>query len=235
LPRTIYRSLDEKFLNIVKDSKTVDKISEVIKANQANLTPENVDSAMVSQTTKQVVHKTLTPDNCNIMQVVLDFVDELQKSILQVRMNLSREYEIRKLEWAKSKEGQQQDIDNLNKTLTEQGQNTVDALGRMSDEDEKWKLERLNQMESMLNVLDQIDGLGVNTSARLNSFNKAVLQDSSLQEMAKETKKIDLKKLVSEIQGSTPVPQRQSPNSPDHAKQGGFGGGYSSDWAKEQT
>ena len=162
-------------------------------------------------------------------------MDELQKSILQVRLNLSREYERRKIEWAKSKEGQQQDIDNLNKTLTEQGQDTVDALGRMSDEDEKWKLERLNQMESMLNVLDQIDGLGVNTSARLNSFNKAVLQDSSLQEMAKEAKKIDLKKLVSEIQGSAPVPQNQSPNSPDYAKQGGFDGGYSSDWAKEQA
>ena len=169
------------------------------------------------------------------MQVVLDFMDELQTSILQVRLNLSREYEKRKIEWAKSKEGQQQDIDSLNKTLTEQGQGTVDALGRMSDEDEKWKLERLNQMESMLKVLDGIDDSDRNISSELNSFNKAVLQDRSLQEMAKETKKIDLQKLVSEIQGSTPVPQRQSPNSPDNAKQGGFDGGYSPDWTKEQA
>lgn len=141
------------------------------------------------------------------MQVVLDFVDELQTAILQVRLNLSREYEKRKLEWAKSREGQQQDIDNLNKTLTEQGQNTVDALGRISDEDGKWKLERLNQMESMLKVLDQIDGSDKTISSQLDSFNKAVLQDKSL--------KIDLQKLVSEIQGSTPVPQKQSPNSPE--------------------
>ena len=164
-------------------------------------------------------------------------MDELQTSILQVRLNLSREYERRKIEWAKSKEGQQQDIDNLNKTLTEQGQGTVDALGKMSDEDEKWKLDRLNQMESMLKVLDGIDGSNRNASSELNSFNKAVLQDrSSLQEMAKEkAKKIDLQKLVSEIQGSAPVPQNQSPNSPDYAKQGGFDGGYSSDWAKEQA
>ena len=98
--------------------------------------------------------------------------------------------------------------------MTEQGQDTVDALGRMSDEDEKWKLERLNQIESMLNVLDQIDDSSTSTSYKLNSFNKTVLQDRSLQEMAKETKKIDLQKLVSEIQGSTPVPQNQSPNSP---------------------
>lgn len=84
----------------------------------------------------------------------------------------------------------------------------------MSDEDEKWKLERLNQIESMLNVLDQIDDSSTSTSYKLNSFNKTVLQDRSLQEMAKETKKIDLQKLVSEIQGSTPVPQNQSPNSP---------------------
>ena len=84
----------------------------------------------------------------------------------------------------------------------------------MSDEDEKWKLERLNQIESMLNVLDHIDDSSTSTSYKLNSFNKTVLQDRSLQEMAKETKKIDLQKLVSEIQGSTPVPQNQSPNSP---------------------
>ena len=173
-----------------------------------------MDSALVSQTTKQVVLKTLTPDNCNIMQVVLDFMDELQTSILQVRLNLSREYERRKLEWAKSKEGQQQDIDNLNKTLTEQGQGTVDALGRMSDENEKWKLERLNQIESMLKVLDRIDGSDKSAGSEIDSFNKTVLQDKSL--------KIDLQKLVSEVQGSTPDTQKQFINSPGYANQGRF-------------
>lgn len=206
MPRTIYRSLDEKFLNIVKDSKTVDKISEVIKANQANLTPENVDSAMVSQTTKQVVLKTLTPDNCDIMQVVLDFMDELQTAILQVRLNLSREYERRKLEWAKSKEGQQQDIDNLNKTLTEQGQGTVDALGNLADEDEQWKLERLSQIESMLKTLDLSGDVEQGISSSIDQLNKAIQQGQKVKlQDNKPPKQIDLRKLVSEIEGSNQI------------------------------
>jgi hypothetical protein len=39
------------------------------------------------------------------MSVILDFTDELQTAILQVKLNLSREYERRKLEHAKSIEG----------------------------------------------------------------------------------------------------------------------------------
>ena len=161
---------------------------------------------MVSQTTKQVVLKTLTPDNCNIMQVVLDFVDELQKSILQVRMNLSREYEIRKLEWAKSKEGQQQDIDNLNKTLTEQGQGTVDALGNLADEDEQWKLERLSQIESMLKTLDLSGDVEQGISSSIDQLNKAIQQGQKVKlQDNKPPKQIDLRKLVGEIEGRNQI------------------------------
>ena len=159
-----------------------------------------MDSALVSQTTKQVVLKTLTPDNCDIMQVVLDFMDELQTAILQVRLNLSREYERRKIEWAKSKEGQQQDIDNLNKVLTEQGQGTVDALGRMSDEDEQWKLERLNQIESMLNTLDLSGDGEKSISSSIDQLNKAIQQGQKVK-LQDNTKRIDLRKLVGEING----------------------------------
>lgn len=57
---------------------------------------------MVSQTTKKVVKKTLDPNNLDPMSVVLDFTDELQTAILQVKLNLSRDYEKRKLLHAKS-------------------------------------------------------------------------------------------------------------------------------------
>lgn len=162
---------------------------------------------MVSQTTKQVVLKTLTPDNCDIMQVVLDFMDELQTAILQVRLNLSREYERRKLEWAKSKEGQQQDIDNLNKTLTEQGQGTVDVLGKLADEDEKWKLERLSQIESMLKTLDLSGDGEKNISSSIDQLNKAIQQGQKvkLQVNNKPPKQIDLRRLVGEIKGRNQI------------------------------
>lgn len=50
---------------------------EVLKEKQKSISPENVDQAMVSETTKKVVTKTLDPNDCDIMSVVVDFVDEL--------------------------------------------------------------------------------------------------------------------------------------------------------------
>ena len=102
LLRNVCDQLNDDFLKIVQDSDAVDKIIEQIKSKQNSLTPETVDDAMVSQTTKKVVKKTLDPNNLDPMSVVLDFTDELQTAILQVKLNLSRDYEKRKLLHAKS-------------------------------------------------------------------------------------------------------------------------------------
>jgi hypothetical protein len=48
------------------------------------------------------------------MSLVLDFTDELQTAILQVKLNLSRKYERQKLAHAKAFQGQQDDLDRLN-------------------------------------------------------------------------------------------------------------------------
>ena len=120
LLRTVYRSLNDYFLEIVQDTKAVDKLVEIIKSKQEGIEPEKVDEALVSETTKKVVTKTLDPDTCDPMQVVLDFIDELQTSILQVRLNLSREYEHRKMEYAKSLAGQQEDLDKLKDESSQQ-------------------------------------------------------------------------------------------------------------------
>lgn len=110
--RTVYRSLNEDFLKIVQDTSAVDKLIEAIKEKQGQV-EENPETIYASNTTKEVASGKFDPDNCNLMQVVLDFVDELQTAILQVRLNLNREYEYKKLQMAKSFEGQQEDIDNL--------------------------------------------------------------------------------------------------------------------------
>ena len=68
---------------------------------------------MASTTTKQVATNTFNPNDCDIVSVVLDFVDEIQTAILQVKLNLTREYERRKLEYARSKAGQLEDIQKL--------------------------------------------------------------------------------------------------------------------------
>ena len=106
LLRTVYRSLSDDFLRIVQDTDAVDKIAEVIKGKQESIKPDEVDKAMVSETTKKVITKTLDPNDYDPMSVVLDFTDELQTAILQVKLNLTREYEQQKLLRAKSYEGQ---------------------------------------------------------------------------------------------------------------------------------
>lgn len=80
--RTVYRSLSDDFLKIVQDTDAVDKIAEVIKEKQESIEPEKVESAMVSETTKKVITKTLDPENYDPMSVILDFTDELQNAIL---------------------------------------------------------------------------------------------------------------------------------------------------------
>ena len=77
LLRTVYRSLSDDFLKIVQDTDAVDKIVEVMKDKQENISPEEVETAMVSETTKKVITKTLDPEDYDPMSVVLDFTDEL--------------------------------------------------------------------------------------------------------------------------------------------------------------
>ena len=129
LLRTVYRSLDEDFLEIVQDTDAVNKLVEVIKSKQEGIEPDKVDDAMVSETTKKVVTKTLNPETCDPMQVVLDFLDELQTSILQVKLNLSREYERRRLEYAKSLAGKEEDLERLREESQQQTTEISNVLG----------------------------------------------------------------------------------------------------------
>ena len=55
----------------------MEKIAEVLKDKQARINPDEADKALVSETTKKVVTKTLDPNTCDPMSVVLDFTDEL--------------------------------------------------------------------------------------------------------------------------------------------------------------
>lgn len=84
-------------MKIVQDSEAVDKIADAIKKKQESA-EKDPGSAMVSTTTKKVATGTLNLDEYDISQVVLDFVDELQTSILQIRLNLNREYEYKKFQ-----------------------------------------------------------------------------------------------------------------------------------------
>ena len=127
--RTVYRSLDEDFLEIVQDTDAVNKLVEVIKSKQKGIEPDKVDDVMVSETTKKVVTKTLNPETCDPMQVVLDFLDELQTSILQVKLNLSREYERRRLEYAKSLTGKEEDLERLREESQQQTTEISNVLG----------------------------------------------------------------------------------------------------------
>ena len=158
LLRTVYRSLNEDFLEIVQDSQAVDKLIEVIKSKQEGIEPENVSEAMVSETTKKVVTKTLDPDTCDPMQVVLDFIDELQTSILQVKLNLSREYERRRLEYAKSLAGQQEDLDKLKVESEEQTQQISDTLEQVATDESEWKDAHLRELSKLMEKFDQATG-----------------------------------------------------------------------------
>ena len=131
LLRTVYRSLNDDFLKIIQDTDATDKIVELLKQKQESIAPDDVDKAMVSETTKKVITKTLDPNDLDPMSVILDFVDELQTAILQVKLNLTREYERQKLAYAKSKAGQTEDLDRLNSEFMRQSDDIMGTLRGM--------------------------------------------------------------------------------------------------------
>ena len=196
LLRTVYRSLNDDFLEIVQDTDAVDKLIEVIKSKQEGIEPDKVDEALVSETTKKVVTKTLDPETCDPMQVVLDFIDELQTSILQVKLNLSREYERRRLEYAKSLAGQQEDLDKLKAESSQQTTEISETLGQVAEDETKWKDEHLNELSKLMEKFDQATG-----NASKNILAQTLMEDKNLSEAAKEQKKINWDKLVSRING----------------------------------
>ena len=200
LLRTVYRSLSDDFLEIVQDTDAVDKLIEVIKSKQEGIEPDKVDEALVSETTKKVVTKTLDPETCDPMQVIIDFVDELQTSILQVKLNLSREYERRKMEYAKSLEGQQEDLDKLKDESTQQTTEISETLSKVGEDETKWKDEHLNELSKLMEKFDQATG-----KASDNILAQTLRDDKTLNEIAKEHKKVDWDKLVAGIKGQQKV------------------------------
>lgn len=132
----------------------MDKIVDLIKENQKNAAQ---GSPMVSQTTKNVVLNKLNPQDCNPQEVILDFMDELQSDILKVKINLSREYERQKMAWAKSAEGQKQDLDRLNQEFKEQNQEMLDTLGQLSNQDAQWSSEQMSAMDKLMSTLSKFD------------------------------------------------------------------------------
>ena len=138
------------------------------------------------------------------MSVVLDFTDELQTAILQVKLNLSREYERQKLAHAKSFQGQQDDLDRLNEGFQEQDQLMADILSEMQESGTEWKDDQLKELEELLKVFDGLDANGVGEkltglegSVQANENFKRILAGKKFAPLYNPTKIVDGMKGVS--------------------------------------
>lgn len=98
LLRQVYRSLNDDFLKIIQNSKATDKIVELIKnkQDQVRSSDEAKNSPNVSQTTKNVVQNELTPVEFDPLQVITDFVNELQTYVLQIKRDVARQIDRRR-------------------------------------------------------------------------------------------------------------------------------------------
>ena len=97
LLRQVYRSLNDDFLKIIQNSKATDKIVELIKSKQDEVrsSDEAKNSPNVTQTTKNVVQNELTPVEFDPLQVITDFVNELQTYVLQIKRDVARQIDRR--------------------------------------------------------------------------------------------------------------------------------------------
>ena len=157
----ICKSINQDFLNIVKDSDCVDKLVTALKKKQEQV-GKNPEKTPASATTKKVATGDLDFSDVDINSVVLDFVDELQTAILQVRLNLNREYEWKKLQQQKSIEGQQEDIDKSTEGLVEQNDENSDNLETLTEEQEEWKEESLEKVQELADKFNSLSILLLN-------------------------------------------------------------------------
>ena len=202
LLRTVYRSLGEDFLNIVKDSKAADKIAELMKSKRESLNPQTVDDAMVSETTKKVVKQTLDPNNLDPTSVVLDFMDELQTAILQVKLNLTREHERRQLARKKSLEGVSEDIDTLTGRLQEQASELAASTRAMDETDSAFVDWQLDETERLFDLFRGVGRTG-NLNRRLSGVLGSFARDPAFERFLGGSDRSRLLGLISKIQHAT--------------------------------
>lgn len=147
LLRQVYRSLSDDFLKIIQNSKATDKIVELIKNKQDEVrsSDEAKNSPNITQTTKNVVQNELTPVEFDPLQVITDFVNELQTYVLQIKRDIARQIDRRSFakQQVKSSGVSGNDVEYIENEIQEQ-----DKFGQ---------------------ELDQLNGL---TGIELNEFNE---------------------------------------------------------------
>ena len=73
----VYKSMNDGFLDVLKNSEVVDSIVELMKQRQNSVNESNASTANVSDTTKKVALNQLSPDNVDLTSVMLDFAADL--------------------------------------------------------------------------------------------------------------------------------------------------------------
>ena len=203
--RTIYRSLGEDFVKIFQNGEAVDKIVDVLKEKQSSISPEQVETALVSDTTKKVITKTLDPNDCDPLSIVLDFTDEIQQAVLQVKLNLTREYEQRKIAYAKSYQGQQEDFEKLKQQFQEQDNEISSKLQELGLQDDAWRKEQIESTKKLLDALDSNKEETQDLDRQIEDISKLVDQkqidsiSTQVKETAKQANKFNVKNILTRI------------------------------------
>ena len=73
----VYKSMNDGFLDVLKNSEVVDSIVELMKQRQNSVNESNASTANVSDTTKKVALNQLSPDNVDLTSVMLYFAADL--------------------------------------------------------------------------------------------------------------------------------------------------------------
>lgn len=73
----VYKSMNDGFLDVLKNSEVVDSIVELMKQRQNSVNESNASTANVSDTTKKVALNQLSPDNVDLTSVMMDFAADL--------------------------------------------------------------------------------------------------------------------------------------------------------------
>lgn len=131
------------------------KESESSEVSESTKVVEVVGPVVQTGIETQVVEASLEPVDIDLSRVAMDFAAELQTAILTVRTRLVREASLQKANQLRLHRDQQADMASLTRGLAQQGQELFDSLPSLTEEDEEWRDDRLEDLQGLLDLFDK--------------------------------------------------------------------------------
>ena len=198
--RTVYRSLNDNFLQIIQDSGAVERIAAELKNRAGDSAPEQKEQPKQPEPKKEepekkVVVQKLEPESTNPIDSIMEFTASLEESILTLKRDLAREYESKKAKVNQDTKDKEKDSNN---------DPTEGLTGKtISEEQRRNLLQELKELQPLVALFSSLDKV-IDDNGQIKNLQDKLNETLKNNGVAVKQEKIKFNpiKVISEIKGS---------------------------------